>query len=972
MAQFYIKSRNVPSGKVGPYTTAQIKSLIKNKKLKPDNNRVIRPDDGDDDAWLTVKDWQRQFAGGTSDNGTDRNGTRATPDGIPPIGEFLNALDADPSEQASPGQPNRPQEPVPAATQTAPPAPVQHAIAQPAPSAGTSTASILALVLGSIFLVGITAVVSGGIVYYLVNNDDAQERLKKEIEALEDQVDELEGDVTQKEAERDSVKAELKKLNSEKDATAKEKQKLETEIERLTSRLEQFRRWQVAEIVVVDPPKLATAFVEDSGKYRMVARIDGDDTMPSISVARRNAAKFVPVDRALAGMLHTRLEIDELTDGPQTERIRSFFENADFWPDTVTPGSEFVTFVDIVGNRPQIGFYEAATPDALRIVSLQGERQEIPKSRIMPGTAVKGSLTELTWAIDEQQFIDSTLMRCALLLQSGAFENSPHAVALHCYVDPPERLYSQLIADDHSALPEVAPESPIFLHFLRDSAAIAGWLADQQERDRHKRELERLEDYTHQFANEISSKLSSLGVMLIQPQSLTEILGTQGLSLDLFEEMRSEIALRACVTHAINVAVSFSDSKPPLPFLKISLTDINSGREILTRTSEIQDENFLDSLRSGYRDYILNSGRHAMLELRKDVAEREAKGEFKDLDDFEPFEPIESPELIKDGRRGERRLNDPSLVILESGINDREVDYRPLFARHLSSRRRGDFVLATEKDDGGVKYVDNADEAPEFDRFRYLVHQVTSAVLPPAGRVSRVNGDEVEISMGFRSVVSQGDKFRILRYFEGSDVRDVGNLSGSEYERLMPIRIDVQDAQIPKVFGTRLSTGFENVWPNDYVVRVGDIVIPARRTTEITFVERPVYLEAEPNSPIGRAMRNDADYNRPKEPEVRARSLKFAQRVQNRLTDALTKMRVRMKVATSDAESAIRVRRDTDVEPILAEQVKVAKSQGASYVIVASVQPYDTSRHMLHIYVKDAENEPIFSENVELAELWVQ
>ena len=187
--------------------------------------------------------------------------------------------------------------------------------------------------------------------------------------------------------------------------------------------------------------------------------------------------------------------------------------------------------------------------------------------------------------------------------------------------------------------------------------------------------------------------------------------------------------------------------------------------------------------------------------------------------------------------------------------------------------------------------------SPDFERFRYLVHQIASAVLPAAGRIVDVDGDELTVSMGFRSRVETGQNLRILRYFDGRESRDLEEFaSGGEYERLLPIRVMVTDVRNELLFGTRQLTGFEDVWPDDYRVRPGDIVLQNRPAREVTFIAKPVYRDPEKNSRIQKKIDNKTDYNRPKIEDVREQAFSLAGKIHVSLNDALSKLSVRSKV----------------------------------------------------------------------------
>ena len=340
----------------------------------------------------------------------------------------------------------------------------------------------------------------------------------EKIKFLNDEIETLEKAVEETKSKQEEETQKLQQMRSEERTLENRKQELQEDIDDLTARLKQFRSWREADVIIVDPPRLATGLKRNGRGFVVVAKISGQDTMASMKVARKNTANFVPADSSLASRVYDRSTLGEDLDAESTEQVAAYFKSHKFWPDVVEPGSEFVTFVELPANDARIGFYEAATEDALKIIKLDGKRRTVPKDHIVAGTAVKGRLDDLTWAIDEQRFLDSTLMQCALTLQSKPFESTAHSVVVHAYANrrPPDKaqVARPIPIFPPSDAPPLAHGLAALFNSIQSSSAAA---VEQRLTQRRNAEFQKIEESIRQIEGLALDKLSTLGVVLVEP-----------------------------------------------------------------------------------------------------------------------------------------------------------------------------------------------------------------------------------------------------------------------------------------------------------------------------------------------------------------------------------------------------------------------------------------------------------------------
>lgn len=611
-------------------------------------------------------------------------------------------------------------------------------------------------------------------------------------------------------------------LKAEKSRLEQEKRNLEDEIQQLTTLRERLKSWQNVDLVVINPAHVAVGVqTQADGQLRISHVAKGEFAQDAIAVAAKSGADFVPNDfplaRELAGALPPGSRIGE----PYSSRIREYYHIHQGPPQNPSE-AQWVLFFDQLSQTWQSGLFETVDRDSFTYIRCESPFPTVTVShdQILSGSAMKGTFNELLPVIDECQILDQCLMQVAHEMRSLDGKPNAKSVFSSVIVRRPKREQPRTIA---TAIVEQTPspndsrtlKTIRFFVRLLQGAGFGSQRASPQA----------LETSVFALENEVSSKLRELKVNAVtrnQFQEHLQELGGKAVLADStqigsqFLESRSNVISHAksChISHALIITVSEPETYGRYHF-NVELVDSRSGRVQFSMNADRVDESISDDLDSGeaidrgerHREYYLDSGRLALIQA-KNIGDRS-------------YQPIESPPLVPRRNRNSR-LRRPDLVYIESAQGTSPIQYRSLF-----TKRR--YTLATELVDS-VKYVDDPRDVPQYDRFRYLVCRIMRRAMPSAGRVITAQGNRVTISIGRDGGVLVGDTMRLLRYFDDRNAPVIDELRGEESERLLPIRLRVTEIHDHYCVAIVRRSGFEDVWPEDYALQVGDIVIPTIR-----------------------------------------------------------------------------------------------------------------------------------------------
>ena len=928
----------------GPYTKDILKELKKQGRVTIDH-RVGRRPEG---PWRSMVD-VGFFRPPASASGPD-SAVADTPRGD---GDHLETGDADPFTDSEPVAnpalatrsavaPPRPETP-PAgrpraddAPATDQPSPVADEFAAPAgPDAGAAAgvspepaarrasprAYWIAGGVAAALLLGLGGLAAGAaFMWQVAGRDAAAEATDAEVGLREARLADVKERIEEAEGEADAAEARAKTLEEENEALDRRRQELSDEIERLTSKLQLLRPWRSVDLVFVDPGEVACGLTEDGDLLRYKAKADGPLADEVVRVARKNNARFVPRDPALARDLANQMTPDAVLDKAIAARVAEHRFTLSLVSEGVDETTPWVSFRSVPGMTREVGFYVDADESSITYDTLDGKRKRVAKERILPGTAVRGSGTELGWALDEADFLEQAVHAAVVRLRPRGGEDPYVSLAVDVSIEVPDRSASKAARPDYeryaglfgqtgkretveyewdgdAAVPVSSVEEDVLLHPIADlmwRTQLAGLALADIALDRADALTARtLEDACVGLESRIAAKLIDAGVPVMDPARLNRLATAMGAPGGDLSYAR-DVVERSCVSHVLRVSLAPGRQAGP-PAMTVRLVRQPDAALVYTVQGELPDEGIAERLRrrrqKRNRHYFLTSGLLAVLTPKTawQIDETPVDAPLVAAS-HGPFAPLERPLEVGRGGRGGTNQREV-LVYLEPGeggaygSGSETIVYRPLFSKQRHRARRSDFESVT--------VVDDPSEVPWSDRFRGQVARLASAALPNAGRVTGFVGDRVVVSMGRDAGVVVGDKLRLLRYYDGPTERDVEKLRGGESEELMPVRLSVTDVQDGHVVAARLRTGFEDVWPKDYELREGDLVLPPRTKPRPVVVAPLAYSEPSPRSPIMRQYRR-GDLGKVR--QVRPAAVGFGRDYAGRLRDALTDIGVPTRV----------------------------------------------------------------------------
>ena len=892
--------------------------------------------------------------------------------------------------------PTSPSPPPPAATAppvAAPPPAPPVAIAEDAPTARRplgrgywwlfgATAAALAICF--------TAAVTMGALFWQSRSSDAARTQAQEAELalkeakladLQERIDAAESTVEAAESAAERAAAEQKQLDQR-------HEELKAQIDRLTTRLERLRPWQSVELVVVSPGRTATGLTELPGGYAFAA-VTGDGVSPddAVRIARKAGASFVPHDPSLAGDLAAEFDAGAAVDRELAHRISVHKRDLRVAAESVGVDSNWVTFQTVTPPTRHVGFFVSADEETLQYSGTDGRLTEIRRSEMIPGSAIRGTVDDLTYAIDEAAFLKHAVFATAVRMQHEARGGQYVCLAVDVDVQRVDRSASRAARPDIDAI-----TSPYDQTLTRtDNGGLTfgtgGWqvgltssttyetlahptedalfrlvLADAKQEllaqdMEDARRLRALEGPAGELEAAVGMQLADLGVP-VMPVRLMRELAAEEEAAPAAGPFSEELLKMSGVSHQIRVRLS---GPPASPRLRLTLVDLRSGRVLYDVTGRRPDEPMLAAaVRRGtrFRRFFLTSGRMAVLTPRQKWDSNKQVGDDSRGRGEDDFRPIETPALVRRGGRGTTTeqeilvyLEDDPTAPLNSSAGETVV-YRPLFSRQRHRMPRGTL--------SSVRLVDGAGDVPGTDMFRYQVAKLATAVLPQAGRLARVDGSRAVVSIAPDSALKAGDHLRLMRFDDSVDDLALNRASPDRRERMLPVRLRVADVQRDHVIAHVEPTGFETIWPADYRLEVGDIVLPPRAKTRPAVIVPLAFTPPPAGTEIDREWRGGRSSFGPEKWVRESQSL--ALRFTEAMAEASSELAMPVRFLPTAGQDAFvgspktdrRSRRNDDVvlRPTVAaiHQAQIAAARrlpGAAYVFGGTVQPVTRNSYLL-------------------------
>lgn len=730
--------------------------------------------------------------------------------------------------------------------------------------------------------------------------------------------------------ERDALRTETERLRAEQN-------ELNREIERLLSRRETLRAWSQSDVVLLDPGEAACGLRSEEGTYRLMAVARGAETEAAVHVARKFGAQFVPHDPQLAADLMRATQVQTLLSPSFVSRVDGHRLDIKVAEDSVKRSNDWVSFQTLPGRRRHVGFFSGADAESLTYVSLEGLRQRVDRDRILTGSAVRGSAEKLTWAVDEGEFLKQAVFAAAVALQESEVGPAFRSLAVDVAVDLPDVAAAKALRPDVTRDAGLLSGGYGYGHGwwggYRDAdepnhpgwqIALNAWKADLAYRfelssmvladldtDRADEKTARsLQSAATRLEASLAGLLSELSLPVMDPGRIDRLADRDAGA----ERALTRGLLQAsCVSHVLKVSVAAATDGGPSP-TTVSLVRQSDGQVLFAQTATTPDVSLADRAndRGGFRRYFLTSGRLMAVKPKRSWLKPRTRAVVATREDAgEDFRPIENPTVVP---RGGRAFDREVLVYAEDGVgaygDSRDglageggrLVYRPLFSEDRRSLARGEVQSA--------RAINDADDVPRADVVRFLAARIAASVLPQAGRVASVDGDEVVVSISARSGLQPGDRVRLVRRFDEAGLTTDRPAGGGVREELLPIRLAIREVHRNHCVAYRESSGFEDVWPEDYALRVGDVVMSPRSRVRPVAIAPLAYVKPRRNTEVGEMLAKGRLAQGPKLLERNA--LQFGAELQNTLVDTLRRMDVPVRLLAVDADE-VRRRRTADL-----------------------------------------------------------
>ncbi len=717
-------------------------------------------------------------------------------------------------------------------------------------------------------------------------------------------------DIERLEKEYDELKKSVKQLRDENDRLSDEKKELEKNIQQLTVSWNELRQWRSVDVVMINPSHVAVGLRTEAAGALIVDRIaNGAVTPQAIAVALNAGIPFISADPQLTREVASRFAVGHTISGDHEQRVRRYWKNHRLIETQQSDAVEWVAFSNQASRSHQIGIFLNADAEQMTYITPNGEERSVRRQDILAGSAAKGDMDTIIRSLDEHLFLDQCMMRVAQKIQASSSGVSTHALGIEVSVEQPDRqLSSQLLDLEWPEIPDDFPRwfrggyfFANFLHILHQNDQVAD----------ERRRLKILEDATNYLEDELHKKLSSMGVIALDRSALGYL--TEARECARYGSSLGDYAHNATLSHALIVTV-----KAPVRggryHLGVRLLDARSGAVLFAENADRIDESVQDVVcrSGGHREYHFDSGRLAVITT-------------KDLPPSD-FHPVESPPLVQQTRTGNTSSRS-QLVYVESDESDYSLQYRSLFTKRRYTAKQSDFA--------SIKYVSTADDVPRPDLFRYLVCRAVSRTLPSGGRIKKVDGNRVVVSIGRDGGVVEGDTLRVTRYFDNDYRQVIDELQGQESEELLPIRLTVATVHEHYCDAIVSNSGFENIWPEDYQLREGDIVIPAHRQRVSVGVLPFIWMDPDRDTSLAQSVRQGR-----KLPGV---VLQRAGNFSINLCDELSESFAGLGLSTTVLANGLNPRGEQN-ESLHARQLRSIQEQGATHAVGGFVQPVtDTS-----------------------------
>ncbi|MEO8497781.1 MAG: EscU/YscU/HrcU family type III secretion system export apparatus switch protein, partial [Planctomycetota bacterium] len=598
------------------------------------------------------------------------------------------------------------------------------------------------------------------------------ESQKRELKKLEEDIDEL--------------KSEKRAIETENDSLRREKEKLKQEVKGLISLRDEILPWRHdATFVMLNPTEYALGIVQTpEGTFRVTRKAKGIMANAAKAAASGVNIPTIGMNPELTRRIYNRVEEGDLLPSDLAGEVGKYWKPHRYGIVSADDGGEFVVFRDVKLNKSRIGFVDEITESQLTMFGLSGGKETVPRARIEPGSARRGTGEEILASLADSDFLDYCLLRVVQHLQTDAAASKRRvAMNVQCDLDSQNVDYIRValgsLQFERRSTPGRSDLGNV-AKYVEDEIYAKLSKASNKEDYFELREREQLDQIVKElFLPEILfSRLLQLAGIEVPPEVAVPMLGLA------YALKTPRIMQLAGATHILSV-----DLKPPL----------GSGEyHISVRLVEVATSNVVFA-EQGDRSYVcpsemyfLQSGTLFEVKFKNDGAVQNTT--------------LEQPQLAPRGRIG-RPIDSADGLMLFERRSDEGVFYRTLYGR--------DLLFAPVQNVSQTRRIDKNNKPNPLDHQRYALWLAAQTVMPPSGFVTGTDPTraQADVSIGGSSKLAKDDLLKVVR-------------PQSKSEAMLPLATELvvtSVGQTGSVVAVRKS-GMEKLFPAESYLQPGDIV----------------------------------------------------------------------------------------------------------------------------------------------------
>ncbi|MCA9125190.1 MAG: hypothetical protein H6822_18460 [Planctomycetaceae bacterium] len=324
----------------------------------------------------------------------------------------------------------------------------------------------------------------------------------------------LEAHIKRLTVEIEQLKQENENLRQKLDQTQRELENIRMENLSLQEKVVMVQRWQKATFIVTSKRAAVGIQPIDQGQFRVVTTAEYPHTDYVLHIARRlNIPRVFQADKiamALSEEVGQQIVPEQLA-----YELRKFWKPHNF----VRPGpgedATFVTFKDLETDRQRVGFLLNVSEREVTFQPVAASIETVQRSRIESGTALKGNADRIL-ADPGADFLDVCILRLAQHLSFDEAAPGWLTLAVDINVDDLE---------EEIARSRVGGVSDTKVFDSNSLAGLAPYIGDT--RTEPGRILRRYATY---LQDEVGSRLSRLGIPVVEREELNQIIAERDLA----------------------------------------------------------------------------------------------------------------------------------------------------------------------------------------------------------------------------------------------------------------------------------------------------------------------------------------------------------------------------------------------------------------------------------------------------------